>query len=62
MTHHRPTLVVIVCHHAGPAGLLGLPEEDMHRRARQESASNQGQWAAEFRKQFEPYDWTKMLG
>ncbi|GAB4814505.1 hypothetical protein N2152v2_001551 [Parachlorella kessleri] len=42
-------------------GLLGLPEEDMHRRARQESASIQGQWAADFRKQFQPYDWTKML-
>lgn len=42
-------------------GLLGLPEEDMHRKARQESAALQEQWATEFRKQFDPYDWTKQL-
>jgi len=34
----------------------------MHRRARQESAAIQQQWADEFRKQFEPYDWTRQLG
>lgn len=44
------------------AGLLGLPQEDMHRRARQESPQIQQQWADEFRKQFEPYDWTRQLG
>ena len=33
----------------------------MHRRARQESPAIQQQWVAEFRKQFDPYDWTKML-
>lgn len=44
-----------------PAGLLGLPQEDMHRRARQENPAIQGQWAEEFRAQFAPYDWTKML-
>jgi hypothetical protein len=43
-------------------GLLGLPQEDMHRRARQESPAIQQQWADEFRKQFEPYDWTRQLG
>ncbi|EFN55254.1 hypothetical protein CHLNCDRAFT_134588 [Chlorella variabilis] len=42
-------------------GLLSLPQEDMHRRARQENPSIQQQWAEEFRKQFEPYDWTRML-
>ncbi len=43
------------------AGLLGLPQEDMHRRARQESVAIQSQWAAEMRKQFEPFDWTRAL-
>ena len=45
-----------------PPGLLGLPQEDMHRRAKQESVGVQAAWAEEFRKRFEPYDWTKMLG
>lgn len=44
-----------------PAGLLGLPQEDMHRRAKQESAATQAQWAAEFRRQFDEFDWTKAL-
>ncbi len=43
------------------AGLLSLPQEDMHRRARQENPRIQQQWADDFRKQFDPYDWTKML-
>lgn len=42
-------------------GLLGLPQEDMHRRARAENPAIQQQWADEFRKQYAPYDWTKML-
>lgn len=42
-------------------GLLKLPEEEMHRHARQESEGMQCRWAAEFRKQFDDYDWTKML-
>ncbi|KAL4428538.1 hypothetical protein ABPG75_002627 [Micractinium tetrahymenae] len=42
-------------------GLLGLPQEDMHRRARAKNPTIQQQWADEFRKQFAPYDWTKML-
>ena len=41
---------------------IGRQMPPRHRRARQESASIQSQWAADFRKQFEPYDWTKMLG
>lgn len=42
-------------------GLLELPEEDMHRRARRESVAIQERWAAEFRKHFDEYDWTKQL-
>lgn len=42
-------------------GLLGLPEEDMHRRAKSESQVLQTQWAAEFRSQFDEFDWTKQL-
>jgi len=42
-------------------GLMGLPEEDAHRRARQESEAIQTQWAREFREQFDEYDWTKAL-
>jgi hypothetical protein len=43
-------------------GLLGLSEEKGgQQRVRGESEAAQGQWAAEFRKQFDPYDWTQML-
>ena len=54
------------CPHPHPhphptAGLLSLPQEDMHRRARQENPAVQQRWADDFRKQFEPFDWTKML-
>jgi len=42
-------------------GLLRLPEEDMHRRAKKESEKLQMQWAAEFRHQFDEFDWTKQL-
>lgn len=40
------------------AGLLSLPQEDMHP---QENPGVQQRWADDFRKQFEPFDWTKML-
>lgn len=43
------------------AGLLGLPQEDMHRRAKQQSVAMQTQWAAQFRRDFEQFDWTKAL-
>ena len=39
-------------------GLLSLPQEDMHP---QENPGVQQRWADDFRKQFEPFDWTKML-
>jgi hypothetical protein len=42
-------------------GLLRLPEEDMHRRAKKESERLQVQWAEEFRSQFAEFDWTKEL-
>ena len=42
------------------AGLLSLLE-DTHRRARQENPAVQQRWADDLRKQFEPFDWTKML-
>jgi hypothetical protein len=42
-------------------GMLGLPEERWHQRARQESTAVQKQWVAEFAKQFHPYDWTRQL-
>lgn len=45
------------------AGLLDLPQEDMHRRARQENPAIQQQWADEFRKAFEPYGaWRQRAG
>eukprot|EP00887_Chlorella_sp_A99_P005045 scaffold4.g5045.t1 len=43
-------------------GLLDLPQEDMHRRAKAESAAIQAKWAEEFRRQYEPFDWTRALG
>ena len=43
------------------AGLMGLPPEEMHRRGNRESESIQSRWVAEFRAQFEEYDWTKQL-
>ncbi|PSC69918.1 CWF19 2 [Micractinium conductrix] len=42
-------------------GLLGLPQEDMHRRARGEKPEVQAAQAEDLRKSFEPYDWTRML-
>ena len=42
-------------------GLLGLPEEDMHRRISKEGESVQRQWADEFRKLYTPYDWVSQL-
>jgi hypothetical protein len=44
------------------AGLLGLPPEDASGRAKRESETVQSTWAAEFREQFDPFDWTKELG
>lgn len=44
-----------------PAGLLGLPEADMHRKAKAESQTLQERWAREFRAEFDAFDWTKML-
>ncbi|KAK9823428.1 hypothetical protein WJX72_002672 [[Myrmecia] bisecta] len=43
-------------------GLLRLPDEDMHRQAKQESPALQQQRVVEFAKQWDPYDWTKQLG
>ncbi|KAJ4843823.1 hypothetical protein Tsubulata_014030 [Turnera subulata] len=42
-------------------GMLHLPEEDMYRRRRQESAEVQKQAVADFARAWEPYDWTKEL-
>ncbi|KAH7666113.1 HIT-like protein [Dioscorea alata] len=42
-------------------GLLKLPEEDMHRRRRSEPLENQRQAAANFARDWEPFDWTKQL-
>lgn len=42
-------------------GLLKLPEEDMHRRRRSEPLENQRQAAANFARDWEPFDWTKRL-
>ena len=42
-------------------GLLGLPEEDMHRRISKEGESVQRQWAEEFKKAYKPYDWVSQL-
>lgn len=43
------------------AGLLDLPPEDASRRLHKESQELQSKWAAEFREEFSPYDWTKEL-
>jgi hypothetical protein len=43
-------------------GLLGLPQEDVHRRAKQETPATQARWAEDFRRQFDEFDWTKALG
>lgn len=60
---YLPTLTLTRLSRPPPliAGLLGLPPEDMHRRARQENPTQQQQWVEEFRKSYEPYDWTRML-
>ncbi len=42
-------------------GMLGLPEERWHQRARQESTSVQVQWVQQFSTDFHPYDWTRQL-
>ncbi|KAF6144538.1 hypothetical protein GIB67_023984 [Kingdonia uniflora] len=42
-------------------GMLRLPEEDMHRRRRNESTETQKQAVATFVRQWDPYDWTKRL-
>lgn len=43
-------------------GLLKLPAEEMHKRQRAEAPAMQAKMAAEFRQQFDKYDWTKQLG
>ena len=42
-------------------GLLGLPPEAVHRRARAEAAGTQAAWGADLRAAFAPHDWTGML-
>ncbi|GBF94032.1 hypothetical protein Rsub_07300 [Raphidocelis subcapitata] len=42
-------------------GLLRLPAEEMHRRQRPEPQAVQERAAAEFRRSFDKYDWTKAL-
>ncbi|KAJ6807896.1 CWF19-like protein 2 [Iris pallida] len=42
-------------------GLLELPEEDMHRRRRQEPVDKQKQAVVSFAREWEPFDWTKGL-
>jgi hypothetical protein len=42
-------------------GLLRLPAEDMHRKQRADAPAMQAQQAADFRKLFDKYDWTKQL-
>ena len=42
-------------------GLLRLPAEDMHRKQRADAPAMQAQQAADFRKMFDKYDWTKQL-
>ena len=43
-------------------GLLGLPQEDMHRRAHEDDAAVLQRRAAQFAEAFTPYDWTQQLG
>ena len=42
-------------------GLLKLPAEDMHRRGRAENPALQAKQAEDFRRGFDPFDWTKQL-
>lgn len=42
-------------------GMMRLPEEDMHRRRRSESADTQKRAVASFVQDWEPFDWTKQL-
>ena len=42
-------------------GLLGLPPETVHRRAKVEAAGTQTAWGAELRASFRQHDWTRML-
>lgn len=56
-THHHHLF-----HHDHTSPLFHAAQEDMHRRARGESAAIQAQWAEQFRAAFDPYDWTKALG
>lgn len=42
-------------------GLLGLRDEDMHRRAQRDREGEQRAWVSEFLKAWEPYDWTSQL-
>lgn len=42
-------------------GLLHLPQEDMHRRAHQDSSALHQRRALDFAQAFAPYDWTQQL-
>ncbi|GBG86214.1 hypothetical protein CBR_g41119 [Chara braunii] len=42
-------------------GMLDLPPEDMHRRPAHEHVERQKRAVRDFVRQWEPYDWTKML-
>lgn len=42
-------------------GMLKLPEEEMHRRRKQQSYDQQKKAAIDFQKAWDPFDWTKML-
>ncbi len=42
-------------------GLLDLPPELTHQRAKAESVSAQQQWVREFEAMWDPYDWTRQL-
>ncbi|KAI5067605.1 hypothetical protein GOP47_0018133 [Adiantum capillus-veneris] len=42
-------------------GMLKLPEEEMHRRRKQQTFDQQKEAALNFQKDWAPFDWTKML-
>lgn len=44
------------------AGMLQLPEEETRGRPKQQSFDQQRKAVLEFSKNWDPHDWTKMLG
>ena len=42
-------------------GMLRLPAEDMHRRHQRDSLDNKKQAVADFRREWDSFDWTKQL-